>query len=152
MFEFVLERRHATAMNATGRRLPLNLLDSAAHSSALGLVVNFELKTRLTDWFKFDTRSYCRMEEDGRILFGRNIIHLVVFIADLNLSFFTRKYLGTFVTSIPGMILQCQKCNEILKLWHLTVRLKIYAELFYRAVYNDTHLLDSIGVVGPNKK
>ena len=60
-------------MNAAGRRLPLNLLDSAAHSSAL--VVNFELKTRLTDWFKFDTCSYCCMEEEdgqgGRILFGR---------------------------------------------------------------------------------
>ena len=45
------------------------------------------------------------------------------------------KDFGTFVTSIPGMILRCQKCNETLKLWHLTVRLKIYPELLYRSVY-----------------
>ena len=73
---------------------------------------------------------------------------MVAFIADLNyVVLFTRKDFGTFVTFIPGMILQCQKCNETQKLWHLTVlRLKIYPELFYRAVYDDVTLL----VVGPN--
>ena len=71
--------RGATAMNAAGRRLLLNLLDSAAHISAL--VVNFELKTRLTDWFKFDTCSTAVWRRMAAKVEG---YYLVAFIADLN--------------------------------------------------------------------
>ena len=48
------------------QRLPLNLFHCAARSSALVLVVNLELKARLTDWFKFDTRYSCMEEEDDK--------------------------------------------------------------------------------------
>ena len=101
--------RGATAMNAAGRRLPLNLLDSAAHSFAL--VVNFELKTRLTDWFKFDTCSTAVWRRRAAKVEG---YYLVAFIADLNyVVLFTRKDFGTFVTFIPGMILQCQNAMKL---------------------------------------
>ena len=66
LFEFVLESRHATAAMNAGLR-PLNLSDRPACNSALP-VVNSELKTRLTNWFEFDTCRRC-MEEKEKLSF-----------------------------------------------------------------------------------
>ena len=67
LFEFVLESRHATAAMNAGLR-PLNLSDRPACNSALPPVVNSELKTRLTNWFEFDTCCRC-MEEKEKLSF-----------------------------------------------------------------------------------
>ena len=54
----------------------LSIFFQAAQLTALAVVVNFELKARLTNWFKFDTCCCCMEEEedgkDGGILFGLN--------------------------------------------------------------------------------